>query len=1175
MNRLTAPLAVSAVALLSLALWTSTAAAVPPKIISTGFSAGTDSALLEAQINPEGKATLYHFEYGAEDCSANPCASIPVPDAQIPSSTEAKTVEAEVKGLTPATTYHFRLLAKNPQGEKAESPDDTFTTYLPPQVFGACPNDALRKANPSFPPPEYSSANLPDCRVYEQASPVNKNAGDAMGFVPLVKASVNGDRIVFSSASGIPGGEGSQEVPVYLATRNSEGWSTQGLLPSGDTGQIASVLGWTPDISWVFNQSIRLGEPNKTIFMARPSSGAASKTVVDYTTELQPEVAGTSDQAKETIFESKVALLPGAVSGKSNVYLWQRGSEELSLAGTLNDGSAPSEGAFAGSYNWVQGTKAENLASGGAAAGYYTRDQNVISGDGKALYFTAAGTGQLYLRKNPTEPQSPLDGEGDCTDAALACTIQVSASRKTNGKGPNNTDAAGTRPAAFLGASPDGSVAYFTSSEKLTNDANTGPEPENPPAIADAPIDDGDPVNLKFLLAKTTEVEVNATHIFWITDKETIARANIDGTGIDDEFIKADSTNNPKGLATDANFIYWTNAGNDVAEEGGGSIGRAEIDGENPQQEFIKGEFEESPGVFKVLVSQPRGIDVDGSFIYWVNAGVNSGIGEGVGFVARAEIDGDPASVESKFIEFASVDVAVSGSYAYYSYYSNGEGIIRRIPLNGSGGFEGVVNFPDSRGPALSLTAAHIYWTKTAASAIGRANLDGSSPEEEFVKDAGNPEGLALNATNLYWVANQQIQPNPGNDLYRYDAEADTLTDVIPVPAATAKNGIEVQGVLGTSEDGSHVYLAANGVPAGVTNSPNAQGESATPGNCKGVVGSGSGTCNLYLWREGATGLTFIARLGAGGGFSSDATNWAATPSGVFPGQTFQKTALTVPDGETLLFRSQRQLTDYENEGIPQYYRYRVGDAGVSCVTCNPTGAPPADLPGFGIILPFGSIIPPGVTPQAPSSYLPKNLSADGNRVFFQSTEPLVVSDTNGSEGCPSFGSFNQKFPACMDVYEWEAAGTGTCEAKLAYADGGCLYLLSTGQGKEPALIGATSESGGDVFFFTRTKLVGQDQDELVDVYDARVNGGLASQNQPPKDPCEAEASCRPNVIPPPPTPPPGTENTLPGNPKAKAGCPKGKHKAKGRCVKKNKGKGSKGGKGKAKRANQSGRAGR
>ena len=1163
MKRLSISLAFAA--LFSLALLATPALAVPPKIISVEFdSVKTDSVILRAEINPEGKATLYHFEYGTEDCSANPCTSIPVPDAQFPAGAP-KVVEAEVKGLTPATTYHFRVVAKNPQAEKAESPDDTFTTYVPAQQFKACPNDALRKENPSFPPPEYSSANLPDCRVYEQASPVNKNAGDASGFVPLIKASLDGNRITFSSTTGIPGGEGSQEFPVYLATRNSSGWSTQGLLPPGNTGQIASVLGWTPDLEWVFNQSIKLGEPRKTILMARPSSGAPFETIVDYTTELQPELAATSQDAKEVIFESQVALLPGAAPGKSNVYLWQRQSDALSLAGVLNDGSAPSQGTFAGSYDWVQG----NLDRGGAAAGYYTRDQNVISTDAKALYFTAAGTGQLYLRRNPTQPQSPVNGTGDCTDAALACTIQVSASRKTNGKGPDGTDSAGTRPAAFLGASPDGSLTYFTSTEKLTNDANTGPEPENPPAIARAPKDDGDPIDFKFLPTEAVDVTVDGSFVYWIDPTtETIARAPVDdGDPVDPEFIKADKTDNPKGLAVDANFIYWTNAGADIENEGGGSIGRAEIDGENPDEDFIPGEVEESPGVFKVLVSQPRGIDVDGSFVYWVNRGLATPVGAEVGFVARAKIDGDLTGVEPKFIEFASNDVAVNASHVYYSIRQKfaGTNVIRRINLDGTGDSENIAFFPDTQASSIALDATHLYWTKTKDNTIGRSNLDGSEPQEEWVKDAGNPEALALDATSLYWTANQQILPNPGNELYRYDAGTDTLTDLIAVPAATAKNGIDVQGVLGTSEDGSRVYLAANGVPTGATNSPNARGESAAPGDCKGLIRFGDGICNLYLWREGVGDLTFIARLDVSGGLAADAANWATTPTSVVAEVNFQKTALTTPDGGTLLFRSRRQLSAYENEGVPQYYRYRVGDTGVSCVTCNPTGSPPTGAPSFG------TAMPPAIVPVEPASFLPRNLSANGNRVFFESVDPLVANDTNGEEGCPPFGSLSQKFPTCMDVYEWEAAGSGSCEASLAYADGGCLYLLSTGVGKEPALIGATSQSGNDVFFFTRARLVGQDRDGLLDVYDARVNGGLASQNEPQSDVCKSETSCLP---PPSPLPVVQMPPKFRGPPNPSLRCPKGKHKVKGRCVKKKKkGKGNKAKQ--RKQADKKGRAGR
>ncbi len=50
---------------------------------------------------------------------------------------------------------------------------------------------------------------------------------------------------------------------------------------------------------------------------------------------------------------------------------------------------------------------------------------------------------------------------------------------------------------------------------------------------------------------------------------------------------------------------------------------------------------------------------------------------------------------------------------------------------------------------------------------------------------------------------------NPGIDLYRYDVDTGTLTD-LTVDAA-APNGAEVLGVVGASSDGSHVYFVAQG----------------------------------------------------------------------------------------------------------------------------------------------------------------------------------------------------------------------------------------------------------------------------------------------------------------------------------------------------------------------------
>jgi hypothetical protein len=207
--------------------------------------------------------------------------------------------------------------------------------------------------------------------------------------------------------------------------------------------------------------------------------------------------------------------------------------------------------------------------------------------------------------------------------------------------------------------------------------------------------------------------------------------------------------------------------------------------------------------------------------------------------------------------------------------------------------------------------------------------------------------------------------------------------------------------------------------------------------------------------------------------------------------------------------------------------------------------------PIWGVHSRLGGSSTPTVIPPRPASVATDNLSADGRRVFFETTDALVGADTNGNEECPPVGSDLQAFPACLDVYEWEAQGTGTCDAADAVADGGCLYLISTGQGTQPALLADVSGDGKDAFFFTRSRLVGQDEDALVDVYDARELGGLAAQNPPPPNPCLTLEVCHP-AGPPTPEIPPAPKFVGPGNPKNKGPpCRKPKHKVKGRCVSK------------------------
>ena len=99
--------------------------------------------------------------------------------------------------------------------------------------------------------------------------------------------------------------------------------------------------------------------------------------------------------------------------------------------------------------------------------------------------------------------------------------------------------------------------------------------------------------------------------------------------------------------------------------------------------------------------------------------------------------------------------------------------------------------------------------------------------------------------------------------------------------------------------------------------------------------------------------------------------------------------------------------------------------------------------------------------------------------------------------------------------------------------------------------LGEPLQPGEDVFILTAQSLVRQDRDELFDVYDVRVGGGIALQNQAEPPVCQGE-SCAGAATPPPAVPPSGATASGPGN-NPRLLCPKGSHrvrkKGRERCV--------------------------
>src|SRR5262249_6667639 len=145
--------------------------------------------------------------------------------------------------------------------------------------------------------------------------------------------------------------------------------------------------------------------------------------------------------------------------------------------------------------------------------------------------------------------------------------------------------------------------------------------------------------------------------------------------------------------------------------------------------------------------------------------------------------------------------------------------------------------------------------------------------------------------------------------------------------------------------------------------------------------------------------------------------------------------AFVSEDGEKLLFRSQNQLTPYDNEGVPELYLYSAADESIACVSCRPSGEMVKAGPRLATVSSFPQLSPIDEI----SAVASRNLSASGGRAFFESEEALSPEDTNG----------------VTDVYEWETpGGEGSCEvgsASYSLLNEGCLYLISIGKSKYPS----------------------------------------------------------------------------------------------------------------------------
>jgi len=168
----------------------------PPVVVTLAASeVAQTTATLNATVDPEDETVSdCHFEYGTteEYGSSIPCASLPG------SGTSAVAVSAALTGLSPHTTYHYRISATNPTGTSVGADGKFETTSFPPTVVTGSAssigdNSAVLGAsvNPN-------GANVTDCHfdygtseAYGSSIPCSSLPGSGSSLV-AVSASLGG-----------------------------------------------------------------------------------------------------------------------------------------------------------------------------------------------------------------------------------------------------------------------------------------------------------------------------------------------------------------------------------------------------------------------------------------------------------------------------------------------------------------------------------------------------------------------------------------------------------------------------------------------------------------------------------------------------------------------------------------------------------------------------------------------------------------------------------------------------------------------------------------------------------------------------------------------------------------------------------------------------------------------
>jgi virginiamycin B lyase len=339
-----------------------------------------------------------------------------------------------------------------------------------------------------------------------------------------------------------------------------------------------------------------------------------------------------------------------------------------------------------------------------------------------------------------------------------------------------------------------------------------------------------------------------------------IARANNDGTGVNEDFMFG-LKDVAQFVAVSGSDIYWENGDNHIA--------RANINGGDVDPDFIT--TGSTTGI--------RGLAVGDGYIFWINADTDA--------IGRASITG--SGVDQSLIPALPNNPCGLAVGATDLYWETDDADVGTAAINGTG--ENPNFIPTDAGfCGVAVDATHIYWanltgTSASTSSIGRANLDGTGIDQNFVSGIAQDElnGIVVSSSRIYWalslsdeVGSSTISGTGVNNAFIVQEGGGSVSSVAvdsltsPVLQKTA-NADPVKGTVLVQVRGSHSFVplsAAKSIPFGSTVDATSGTVSLQTAVSHGKVQTAEfygGQFQLTQARDGLVSLKLNAPLSCGG----------------------------------------------------------------------------------------------------------------------------------------------------------------------------------------------------------------------------------------------------------------------------------------------------------------------